>query len=155
MKRMVVRAVAVAVFCAAMIAVANQISFAGIEGKEAKTLAALDDEWSKASVSGDVDRVVSFYAPDAVVYPPDAPVAADPATIRSTWAEQLADKSYKTSWKTTHAGVDHNTGFTSGTYEVTGPDSKVVERGKYLCVWRKGADGKWKSIHDMWNKDSK
>jgi len=37
-----------------------------------------------------------------------------------------------------------------------GPEGKtVVENGKYVTVWRKGTDGKWKAIHDIWNSDTK
>jgi hypothetical protein len=41
----------------------------------AKVLAKLDDEWSAAAATRDVDRVASFYADDAVAYPPNEPVA--------------------------------------------------------------------------------
>jgi ketosteroid isomerase-like protein len=30
-----------------------------------------------------------------------------------------------------------------------------VGKGKYVTVWRKGADGKWKTLHDIWNYDTK
>ena len=52
-----------------------------------------------------------------------------------------------------NAGVDGNTGFTAGSYQVAGADGAVLEKGKYLCVWQKGKDGKWKAAHDMWNPD--
>ena len=43
--------------------------------KNAKALAKVDDDWSNAAVKRDVDRVASFYAEDAIVYPPNEPVA--------------------------------------------------------------------------------
>jgi len=49
-------------------------------------------------------------------------------------------------------------GFTSGPYEASyqGPDGAMInEKGKFLCVWRKPADGSWKAVHDMWNTDTK
>jgi ketosteroid isomerase-like protein len=143
-----------AVLCACAIALlANSVS-AGIPDS-ARTLAALDDQWSKAATAGDVDKVVSFYADDAVVYPPNAPMVSDRAAIKEAWAKMLADPKAKLSWTTTNAGIDHNTGFTSGTYQVAGADGTVLEKGKYLCVWSKGKDGSWKALHDMWNQDTK
>jgi ketosteroid isomerase-like protein len=47
-------------------------------------------------------------------------------------------------------------GYTSGTYEFTMNDASgkpVNERGKYLEVWKKQADGKWKCVMDIWNSD--
>jgi ketosteroid isomerase-like protein len=29
----------------------------------------------------------------------------------------------------------------------------VADRGKYLAVWKKQADGSWKIEADMWNSD--
>jgi ketosteroid isomerase-like protein len=153
MRKNFVLVCAVAVFCICAATFSEYVSAAIPDN--AKMLAALDDEWSKAATAGDVEKVVSFYADDAIAYPPNAPAVTDHAGIKEAWAKMLADPKAKLSWTTTNAGVDHNMGFTSGTYQVVGPDGAVVEKGKYLCVWRKGSDGKWKAIHDMWNSDSK
>lgn len=154
MRKHLIRISVLAVFCAcALVFLANSVS-AGIPDS-AKGLAALDNEWSSAATAGDVDKVVSFYADDAAVYPPDEPMVSDRAAIKDAWAKMLADPKAKLSWTTTNAGVDHNTGFTSGTYQVVGSDGAVMEKGKYLCVWNKGKGGKWKALHDMWNKDMK
>jgi len=56
------------------------------------------------------------------------------------------------------AGVVKDTGWTVGTFQDSskGSDGKTVAgKGKYVTVWRKGADGKWKAIHDIWNYDTK
>ena len=124
----------------------------------AKVLARLDDDWSAAAVKKDVDRVASFYADDAIAYPQNAPAAVGKAAAKKVWAAYFADPSFAISWKTTHAQVDGDLGFTSGTYEDSykGADGKTVkEAGKYLCVWKKQKDGSWKAIHDMWNGDAK
>jgi len=44
----------------------------------------------------------------------------------------------------------------SGTYEETTTDSSgksVKDHGKYIEVWEKQADGKWKCGADIWNSD--
>lgn len=154
MNKKVYRASIFVALCACIIGLFSVASSAGIPDS-AKALAALDEEWSKAAASGDADKVVSFYADDAVVYPPNAPMMSDRAAIKQAWTQMLSDHKVKLSWKTENAAVDHNTGITSGPYQVTGADGAVVEKGKYLCVWSKGKDGKWKAIHDMWNTDTK
>lgn len=124
----------------------------------ARALAKLDDDWSKAAVARDVERVASFYAEQAMAYPPNEPAATGRAAAKKVWAAYLSDPSFSISWKTTHAEVAGDLGYTAGTYEDSfkGPDGKLVnEKGKYLCVWRKQSDGTWKAVHDMWNSDSK
>jgi len=129
---------------------------AGDMSAEAKALAKLDDDWSAAAATRDAKRVASFYAEDAVAYPPNESVAVGRAAAEKVWAAYFAEPTYRISWKTTHAEVTGAVGYTSGTYEDSfkGPDGKMVNgKGKYLCVWKKQSDGSWKAIHDMWNTD--
>jgi len=126
----------------------------------AKELTRLDDDWSTAAVARDVEKVASYYAADAIAYPPNAPKAVGQPAAREVWAAGFADPTFSVSWKTEHAGVSRSgdIGFTAGTYEDSfrGPDGMMVtEKGKYLCLWAKQADGTWKAIHDMWNTDSR
>lgn len=125
----------------------------------AKQLVQADDAWSAAAGKRDVALVASFYATDALAYPPGAPVAQGKSAAQEVWAAYFADPSFNISWETGHAEVASSgeLGFTSGAYEATynGPDGKpVVEKGKYLCTWRKQKDGSWKATHDMWNTDA-
>jgi ketosteroid isomerase-like protein len=127
-------------------------------GPEAKALAKLDDDWSAAAATRDAKRVASFYAEDAIAYPPNEPMAIGKAAAERVWAAYFADSTYRISWKTTHADVTGALGYTTGTYEDSykGPDGKAVNsKGKYVCVWRKQSDGTWKAVHDMWNSDSR
>jgi ketosteroid isomerase-like protein len=137
--------------------------FAGPEDSKdakAKVLIKLDDDWSAAAATRDVDRVVSFYAEDAIAYPPNEPVAVGRAAAKKVWAAYFADPTFSISWKTLHAGVSESgeLGFTPGTYQASfkGRDGKEAsEKGKYLCTWKLQKDGTWKAIHDMWNTDAK
>lgn len=123
-------------------------------------LTQLDDAWSAAAATRNADSVASFYAADAVAYPPNMPVAVGQAAARDVWAGGFADSTYAISWKTTTARVaaSGDMGFTAGTYQESyrGADGNpVTMTGKYLCVWAKQADGSWKATNDMWNADSK
>jgi ketosteroid isomerase-like protein len=127
---------------------------------QAKALAKLDDDWSKAAATKDADRVASFYAEDAIAYPPNEAVAIGRPAAKKVWAAYFSDPTFTISWKADHAGVSKSgdLGFTAGAYEDSyrGTDGKVVtEKGKFLCTWKKQKDGTWKAIHDMWNSDSK
>ena len=125
----------------------------------ATELTQLDDAWSRAAATRNADMVAAFYAADAIAYPPNAAIAIGQAAAKEVWASYFADSTFSISWKTEHAEVSNSgdLGFTAGTYEDSfrGPDGALVtERGKYLCVWAKQADGSWKATHDMWNADA-
>ena len=121
-----------------------------------KALRDLDTQWSKAAGAKDVDKTVSFYSDDAIVMPPNAPSATTKEAIRKIWKDLLTDA--KISWKTKNVEVAQSgdLAFSSGAYEVTlnDPTGKPVnDRGKFLEVWKKQADGKWKCTMDIWNSD--
>jgi ketosteroid isomerase-like protein len=100
----------------------------------AKTLTQLDDDWSKAAAIRNADSVASFYADDAIAYPPNMPMAVGKAAAKAVWAAGFADSTYKISWKTLHAGASKSgdLGYTTGTYEESfvGPDGKLVTAGR-------------------------
>lgn len=126
----------------------------------AAVLTKLDDDWSAAARRRDVDEVASFYADDAVAYPPNEPPAVGRAAARKVWAAYFAEPTFSITWKTLHAEVapSGDMGYTTGPYEdvFKGPDGKLVhEKGKYLCIWKRQKDGTWKAVHDMWNADAK
>ena len=144
--------------CAFAVLVSVPLALSAHIDRHAKDLAKLDDDWSKAAVAKDVERVAWYYDEDAVAYPPNAPAAVGKAAAKKVWEAYFADPTFEISWKTSHAEVAGELGYTSGTYEDSfkGPDGKTVhEKGKYVCVWRKQKDGSWKAIHDIWNPDSK
>jgi ketosteroid isomerase-like protein len=126
----------------------------------AKQLTQLDDEWSKSAATKNADTVGSYYATDAIAYPPNEPAVVGRDAATRVWATYFADSTFTISWKTEHAGGSKggDLGYTAGTYEDSyrGADSTMVhEKGKYVCIWARQADGSWKAVHDIWNSDSK
>jgi uncharacterized protein (TIGR02246 family) len=117
----------------------------------------LDAQWSQAAGSKDVDKVVSFYSADAMVLPANAPIATTKEAIRNLWQDVLA-KATSISWTMSKAEVakSGDVAYASGTYELSMPDAtgkSVNDRGKYMVVWKKQSDGKWKAVADIWNSD--
>ena len=123
-----------------------------------KALRDLDAQWSAAAGANDLDKTVSFYSDDAIVMPPNAPSATTKETIRSAWKEMLTTPGAAISWKATKVEVakSGDLACVSGAYEQTTIDASgkpVTDRGKYVEVWEKQADGKWKCGADIWNSD--
>jgi ketosteroid isomerase-like protein len=121
-----------------------------------QTLRDLDEQWSKAAAAKDIDKTVSFYSKDAIAMPPNGPSATTKEAIRTLWKDLLTDVTI--SWDVTKVDVAQSgdIGYTSGSYKMTmnDPSGKPAnDRGKYLEVWKKQADGTWKCVMDIWNSD--
>jgi uncharacterized protein (TIGR02246 family) len=123
-----------------------------------QSLRDLDAQWSAAAGAKDIEKTVSFYSEDAIVMPPNAPADTTKEAIRKGWQELLASPGLVISWKTTKVEVAKSGDLAclSGTYELTmnDPTGKPInDRGKYVEVWEKRTDGKWKVAADIWNSD--
>jgi ketosteroid isomerase-like protein len=122
-----------------------------------QTLRALDAQWSAAAAAKDLDKTVSYYSDDAMVLPPNMASATTKEAIRDVWKDMIASAS-SVSWKATKVEVakSGDMAYVSGTYEVALKDASgkpVNDRGKYLEVWEKQANGEWKCGADTWNSD--
>jgi ketosteroid isomerase-like protein len=118
----------------------------------------LDAQWSAAAGAKDLDKTVSYYSTDAIVLPPNAPSATTKESIRKVWQDLIASPGLVITWKATKVEVAKSGDLAclSGTYELTMNDASgkpVNDRGKYVEVWEKQADGKWKCGTDIWNSD--
>ena len=123
-----------------------------------KTLRELDAQWSKIAGAKDLDATVAFYTDDAVVMPGDAPVAKTRQTIRDAWAPMLAPNA-SVSWQVNQAEVARSgdVGYARGVYQLVMKDAAgkaTTELGKFLEVWKKQADGKWKCAVDSFSADA-
>jgi ketosteroid isomerase-like protein len=123
-----------------------------------RMLRELDAQWSKAAASKDLERTIAFYSDDAIVLPPNAASAATNEAIRSVWKDLLATPGLVISWEPNRVQLAKSgeMAWVNGTYGLTmnDPSGKPInDRGKYLEVWEKQADGNWKCRADMWNSD--
>jgi uncharacterized protein (TIGR02246 family) len=124
----------------------------------AKAVRDADMAWSKAASSGDLNAVVSFYADDATMLSPNAPMAKGKDAVRKEWDGVMKGFGKTLHWQPTkvEAAKSGELAYSIGTYEgtFTPPNGKPVkDKGKYVEVWKKQADGKWKCIVDSYSSD--
>ena len=117
-----------------------------------------DMAWSKAAGAKDLDRMLTFFADDASELPPNAPMATGKEALRKVWSEYFATPGFAISWQPTKVDASRggDLGYSMGTYELTTHDptgKPVTDRGKYVTIWKKQADGTWKSVTDIFNSD--
>jgi ketosteroid isomerase-like protein/quercetin dioxygenase-like cupin family protein len=120
--------------------------------QERTALLALDREWSQSTK--DIDKFTSYFAADGSIYPPGMPVETGAAAIREMFTKMSAAPGFAIQWTATKADVSASgdLGLTAGTYEMT--MGGAAERGKYVTVWKKQADGSWKVTDDIFNADA-
>src|SRR5437867_13051627 len=73
--------------------------------KAEQALRDADAAWSKAAASKDLEKTVSYYSADAIVLPPNAPIATTKEEIKKIWQDMLASPSFVISWKATKVAV--------------------------------------------------
>lgn len=118
-----------------------------------------DADWVKAAQTKQVDAWVAFYADDATVLPPNDKTASDKDSIRKAAGDLLGLPGLVIAWQPTKIEVARSgdLAYDYGTYEMSANDASgkpATERGKYLEVWKKQADGNWKCIVDAWSSDT-
>ena len=125
---------------------------------EEAAIRAAEDEALKIAQAKDAERWASVYADDARVFPPNALLVTGKEAIRKLFAELFTSPGFEIDWEVTRVEVSRagDLGYVVGTHKVTVNDAEgnpVTDRGKWIAIWKKQADGTWKCIEDIWNSD--
>jgi ketosteroid isomerase-like protein len=120
--------------------------------QERNTLLQRDREWSQTPK--DLEKFISYFAPDASAYPQGMPIAKGTDSIRKTFTAMSSMPGFSIQWTPAKADVSSagDIGYTAGTYEAT--MNGAAEKGKYVTVWKKQSDGQWKVSEDIFNADA-
>ena len=130
-----------------------------VRAEALETLRAADSTLQVAVAARDVASTLAHYADDAVLMPLAKPLAKGRDSIRAEWEHSFGIPGFANTSRLTSADIslDGTLGVTRGTYEATmkAPGgSTVVERGKWVSVWRRVAGGPWRITVDIYNTDS-
>jgi ketosteroid isomerase-like protein len=105
---------------------------------------------------GDIDKLLSFYLPEASLYLPGMPIATGAADIRSAAVKFGSVPGFSIEWEPTRAelGASGDVGFVDGTYRMTteAPGQPPAITGHYVQVWKK-AGGEWKVAAHVFHPD--
>jgi len=125
---------------------------------DAKIIKELESDWVKAANTKNADTFVDFYTDDASVLMPNAPIFTGKPAIKESLKPLMSDPNFSLTFMPTRVEVakSGDLAFTQGPYKMSFSDmkgNKFTDEGKYLTVWRKTADGKWKAVEDTMNSD--
>lgn len=123
--------------------------------REAQQLLEVDRAWAEVAGAGtNLDSIVSFWTDDARVITADQPTYQGKAAIREMITGFMAVPGSHVTWTPEGAVVSSSgdLGYTFGTNAFTVPDSAgtpTTTRGRYVTVWRREADGRWRCVMDV------
>ncbi len=108
-------------------------------------------DWSRAAEAGDMDKVASYFADDAVLISAGEQPVRGKQAIRAYLAEASKIPGFKIRWEPVEGEVSGNMGYLLERTHMTmdGPQgTPVTQTLQAVTVWRKMPDGSWKNLVD-------
>ena len=119
--------------------------------QESAELAARSNSWEEALNAGDIEALVALYHEDARIMPPNDETMRGREAAAAVFGGMI-ESGLKGELESLEAVVAADIGYNVGTYTLQGPDGSLVDRGKFIEVWRM-VDGEWLMSNDIWNSD--
>lgn len=142
------RTFAIVATCALILALAPSLDAQQTPLRTA--IEAANRNFMTAFQKGDAAAVAALYTEDGEALPPNGePVRGRPA-LEAMW-RGVIDAGIASAKLTTREveGVGPAV-WESGTYELSGKDGALVDRGKYVVIWKR-TNGQWQLHRDIWN----
>lgn len=123
------------------------------------SLIAADQEFAAATAATGLEGWLAAYDSTGIQMEPDQPFTPGIPAIRAAMAPAFADSTFRLTWDPdmAFASAAGDLGYTLGTWQATHYNAEgrgSVATGKYVTIWRKQTDGKWKVVFDGGNPDS-
>ena len=120
-----------------------------------KAIRAASADSVSAAQAKDLDKTVSYYAPNAIMFGVGAPVQGIEG-IRKVWQQLLATPNLQIHLTTLSVEVSRSgdLGWEYGSFQGTSTDKNgktVTQTGKYVVIWKLQPDGSWKIEADLSN----
>lgn len=112
-------------------------------------------QWNKDYQGKDVDKLVAHYTDDAVLMSPGAPPWNGKDAIRAGMKEMISDSALSLTFVPGRVEVakSGDMAYTEGSYTMTMTDpatkKPINDKGSYVTVYKKEADGSWKAVSDI------
>ena len=131
---------------------AAALALAGAAGAKEGPLDGMSARFEEYIRAADVQAVAAMYTEDAVVMPPNHAPVQGRADIAALF-KGYTDAGFSLKLTPGASWMDGALAVRSGAYVLLDKDMKEADHGKWMEAWRKGDDGRWLMVRDMWNSD--
>jgi len=147
---------ALAVFAIGCTAPAEQEAMAPDFAKIKAEIQELENEWAAADNEGDISKIMSYLAEDAMTLPNNKPAISGKAAIQQDYEEGMAKRNPGdiVSYEVVEVFGSENQVTEIGKSVTKDSTGNIVRTGKYMAIWEK-RDGKYMLLRDMGNSDMK
>ncbi len=120
----------------------------------------IEAAWVRDIAAKDADKFANYFAEDGSALYPGAATLNGKAAVKAAMAMYFADPNFSLTFQSTRAMASKGRDmvYSQGTYTMTMTDPKtkkpMTDKGKFLTVYTKQADGSWKVAADTSNSDS-
>ena len=117
----------------------------------------VDAAWADALNRGDLDAAVDLYTPDALMMPPGVGMLRGKEEIRAFFDGFATYSPRDVSVTTQEIEVCGDTAYEVGSYSMSlqpPGQERFTDRGKYVVIWKLGADGEWRLHRDIFNSNT-
>ena len=127
---------------------------------DADSIRNLEDQWSMAIKVRDIDKIVGFFASEAVSMTTNKPICVGLDSIRKREQASFSDttnlyETYSSTIDNVEVSASNDLAYARGSDRLSQntKNGKAIEVGKWVDIWKK-ADGKWIVVVSIWNNDN-
>ena len=126
---------------------------------EGEKLMKVSREWSQSASHRDIEKTLSYWADDAIVYSPDQPPLHGKEAIRRMVEGSYKIPGFQISWEPESAVISESgdLGYLLERTKiiVNDPTGRPVSQYyKGVTIWKKQQDGSWKNVVDVLSADA-
>jgi ketosteroid isomerase-like protein len=123
-----------------------------------KTVDAYNAASRESMLTGNSDKLMSYYEDDALEMAPNMAVMKGKDAIRAfqNSMSKMGMKFNAVTFETSDLQAGGKVAYEIGSYDMTitmAPMGEMKDNGKYIALWRQQADGAWKVHAEMWSSN--
>jgi uncharacterized protein (TIGR02246 family) len=116
----------------------------------------IGEQWARHWNAGELDKLIESYAADAVYMPPHHAAVHGKQAIHEYLQGPMKHGVRDLTYDVTFIRHSGDLAYDVGRYTMSVPQkdgSRRQDKGKYLTVWKRQANGEWKIVADTWSSD--
>ncbi len=125
---------------------------------EQEKLMQLSRDWSQAASTGDIDKMLSYWSEDAVLFSSGELAIKGKKGLRDMLEGSMKTPGFRISWEPLNAEISESgdMGYLIEKTEISFTDSDgatQTQKNNAVTIWRKQSDGSWKNVVDISTPD--